>query len=121
MIVLLDVNFAPGLASELAALGFPARHWTEIGPATASDREILTWARVHSHVVVTQDLDHAEILATTGADSPSVLLVRDADVMSATLPHRISDALRQCASALESGAIAVVSLRGLRVRVLPIR
>ena len=121
MIVVLDVNFAPGLVRELASLGVEARHWTEVGPATAPDREILAWAKANSHVVVTQDLDHAEILATTGADSPSVLLVRDADSMSSSLARRISDALRQCRPALDSGAIAVVSLRGLRIRVLPIR
>lgn len=121
MKALLDVNFPPRLASELTALGLSTRHWTEVGRATASDHEILAWARTHSHVVVSQDLDYAEILATTGAESPSVLLVRDADAMSAELSRRIFDALQHCADALAEGAIAVVTIRGLRVRVLPIR
>jgi predicted nuclease of predicted toxin-antitoxin system len=63
MKAVVDVNFAPSLAGALRERGVDAVHWTAVGAATAADAEILAWAARHEHVVVTQDLDHSDILA----------------------------------------------------------
>ena len=82
MKVVVDVNFPPSLAAALSTAGVEAVHWTTQGEATAPDAEILEWARREGWVVLTQDLDFPDILAATGADAPSVLLVRDADALA---------------------------------------
>ena len=120
MKVVVDVNFPPSLATALSTAGVEAVHWTTQGKATAPDAEILAWARREGWVVLTQDLDFPDILAATGADAPSVLLVRDADALAPRLVELVVAALRQCADALARGAIVVLDVRGRRVRVLPI-
>jgi len=114
--VVVDVNFPPSLATA----GVEAVHWTTQGEATAPDAEILALARREGWVVLTQDLDFPDILAATGADAPSVLLVRDADALTPGLVELVAAALLQCAEALTRGAIVVLDARGRRVRVLPI-
>jgi predicted nuclease of predicted toxin-antitoxin system len=118
--VVVDVNLPPSLATALSSAGVEAVHWTTQGKATAPDAEILAWARRGGWVVLTQDLDFPGILAATGADAPSVLLVRDTDALAPHLVELVVAALRQCADALARGAIVVLDVRGRRVRVLPI-
>lgn len=120
MRVVVDVNFPPSLAATLRKAGVDAFHWTTEGSASASDAEILERARENGWVVLTQDLDFPDILAATGADAPSVLLVRQADALVPSLPDLIIAALVQCSASLESGAIVVLDARGRRVRVLPV-
>lgn len=120
MKVVVDVNFPASLAASLSSAGVEAVHWTTQGEATAPDAEILAWARREGWVVLTQDLDFPDILAATGADTPSVLLVRDADALAPGLVELVVAALRQCDEALLRGAIVVLDARGRRVRVLPI-
>lgn len=120
MKVVVDVNFPPSLATALSTAGLEAVHWTKLGEPTAPDVEILAWARREGWVVLTQDLDFPDILAATGADAPSVLLVREGDALAPRLVELVLAAFRQCAEALARGAIVVLDVRGRRVRVLPI-
>ena len=121
MKVVVDVNFPPALATALEDGGVDAIHWTGVGAATAPDAEILAWAKSHGHVVLTQDLDFPEILATTGASAPSVILVRNVDGLHHDLSATIEAAVDQCRAALEAGAIVVLDVGGRRIRTLPIR
>ncbi len=120
MRLVLDVNLPPSLAEALTTDGIDAIHWTEVGDATAPDAEILAWAKTNGCVIVTQDLDFPELLAKSRASLPSVLLLRNADVLARTLPSLVRAACEQCQDALEAGAIVVLDARGLRVRTLPI-
>lgn len=120
MRVVVDVNFPPSLARALTAAGLDAIHWTAVGLATAPDAEVLAWAQREGCVVLTQDLDYPDILAATGARAPSVLLVRQADALGATLAPAIVAAIGQCHDALRAGAIVVLDVGGRRVRTLPI-
>lgn len=120
MKVVLDVNLGPTLAAGLRALRVDAVLWTDIGDARAADTEILCWASEHGAIVVTQDLDHTDILAASQAATPSVILIRDAHALSENLASLVATALDQCSTALASGCILVLSASGRRVRVLPI-
>ena len=42
--LLVDMNLSPSWVGRLAGHGLEAVHWSTIGPATAPDVEILTWA-----------------------------------------------------------------------------
>lgn len=76
------MNVSPDLAADIAAFGHDVVHWSHIGDHRATDVSILNWARDHGRVLVTHDLDFAAILATTGAMGPSVLQIRQQDLLS---------------------------------------
>ena len=87
MRLLIDLNLSPEWVGVLAEAGFHAVHWSVIGSAGAPDQEILAWAGLHGHVILTHDLDFGAILAATQAKFPSVLQVRSQDVN----PHHLKD------------------------------
>src|SRR3712207_8523302 len=47
----------PIWAAFLEQAGFAAVHWSSVGSANASDKEIMDWAREHAHIVFTHDMD----------------------------------------------------------------
>lgn len=120
MRLVLDVNLPPKLAEALRKIGLDAVHWTDVGPTTAPDSEILAWAAANDRAIVTQDLDFPELLALSNARLPSVVLLRNANALGPSLASILKSATEQCRDALNDGAIVVVDARGLRVRTLPI-
>lgn len=73
-------------------------------------------------VIVSADTDFGELLATSGADRPSVVLLRSADrltpdqqavVLATNLPAVADD--------LTAGAVVSIARGRMRVRPLPIR
>lgn len=80
----------------------------------------MTWARGHDYVVLTHDLDFGALLALAHADGPSVLQVRGPSVLPEDMGPLVIAAVRQHQSALAAGAIVVVDMRSVRVRVLPL-
>jgi hypothetical protein len=68
--ILIDMNLSPDWVDELSKHGWAAAHWSAIGDPRATDREIMDWARVNSHVVFTHDLDFGTMLALTHATGP---------------------------------------------------
>ena len=51
MKLLLDMNIAPRWATYLTVAGMTAVHWTQVGPATATDAAIMAPARTENFVV----------------------------------------------------------------------
>lgn len=62
MKLLIDMSLSPGWIQRLAQHGLEAIHWSIVGPATAPDEEVLSWARDRGYVVVTHDLDFSATL-----------------------------------------------------------
>src|SRR5262245_14841579 len=73
------MNLSPIWVGFLAAKGFDAVHWSQIGDLRATDATIMQWARPNDHVVFTHDLGFSALLAAGGQDSPSVIQVRSED------------------------------------------
>ena len=121
MKLLIDMNLSPDWVETLTRQGFEALHWITVGDARASDRDILEWARAHSYVVFTHDLDFGAILAVTQAQGPSVIQVRTHDVMPNSLGDKLVQILRQYAAQLEGGALITVDESKSRVHILPIQ
>jgi predicted nuclease of predicted toxin-antitoxin system len=120
MKLLLDMNLSPDWVQTLTALGWEAVHWNSIGNPRAPDREIMDWAAVNSHVVVTHDLDFGAMLAATQANCPSVIQARTQDVTPASLAPLLDRLLRQFQAELEAGALIVFDVATTRVRILPL-
>jgi predicted nuclease of predicted toxin-antitoxin system len=119
MKVLLDMNISPRWKEFLASAGIQSEHWSTIGIATASDSEIMAYARTTGHVVLTHDLDFSAILAATHGEKPSVVQIRADDVGLEVIGNQVVSALIQMASELEEGALLTIEPNRTRLRLLP--
>jgi hypothetical protein len=53
MKILIDMNLPPRWVQWFANAGWEALHWSKVGLPTASDREIMVWARENGYIVFT--------------------------------------------------------------------
>lgn len=72
-------------------------------------------------MLVTHDLDFAAILAETEAVGPSVIQIREQDLLSKEVVGAIVSAITTATPALESGAIVTIHEERSRIRILPLR
>lgn len=112
------MNLSPDWVGYLHSFGHDAVHRSSVGPADASDDDLVSWARTHDRAVLTSDLDFGTMLAMSGERRPSVVELRSAS----TLPDRIGPLVAQAISHAEadllSGAILTVETGRLRLRIL---
>ena len=120
MKILVDINLSPRWCANLRTSGISAQHWSDVGAATASDAEIMTYARAKGFIVMTSDLDFSAILAATNAKGPSVVQLRARDVMPAAIGNVVLVALRTCAADLQRGALLTINTDRSRLRILPL-
>jgi predicted nuclease of predicted toxin-antitoxin system len=116
----IDMNLSPRWIPLLKAAGFEARHWSDIGQVTATDEEIVAWARKSESIVVTHDLDFSAILASTKHAKPSVIQIRADDINPDRIGRRVISAITQFKAELMAGAVISVDPVRARVRVLPL-
>lgn len=121
MKILLDMNLSPTWVGFLEQEGFKATHWAAVGVPTATDAEIMEWARVHGHIVFTHDMDFSALLAVTGSSGPSVLQVRAQDILPDAIGRDVVRVLNMRSQALLEGAVVTIDKVKSRVRVLPIK
>jgi predicted nuclease of predicted toxin-antitoxin system len=119
MKVLIDMNLSPGLAAVISRAGHEAVHWSEVGDPSATDHEIMAFARENDYIVLTNDLDFGAILASTQGVKPSVVQVRADDVRPGAIGQAVIDTLRQASAELHSGALVTLDAGRTRIRVLP--
>jgi predicted nuclease of predicted toxin-antitoxin system len=121
MKILIDMNLSPLWIPVLAEADIEAIHWSTVGDPRASDRTIFDWAATNGFVIFTHDLDFGTLLASSQAQSPSVIQIRSQD----HLPDAVGDvciaALQQFRDELESGALITIDETRTRARILPIR
>jgi predicted nuclease of predicted toxin-antitoxin system len=121
MNILIDMNLPPRWVQIFAEAGWKAVHWAQVGATTASDREIMTWARENGYVVFTHDLDFSAILAATQGAGPSVIQVRTQNILPEAIGNLVINALNQLQDELEKGAIITLDPVRARVRILPLK
>jgi predicted nuclease of predicted toxin-antitoxin system len=119
--LLVDMNLSPEWVRLFRQNGFDSLHWSDIGPATAADEEVLRWARENQAVVFTHDLDFGVLLAHAESTGPSVIQVRAQDVAPAHLGNLVLSALSTHRADLDAGALITVDETRARIRILPIR
>lgn len=117
---LVDMNLSPNWIPVLRRKGWEAVHWTETGRPDAPDTELLAHASRNGQVIVTQDLDFAQLLHATNNSGPSVVLLRVADEFDEATRARICDTISAAFNDLEAGALLTISLKHARLRRLPI-
>ena len=121
MKLLLDANLSPRVAHILRDKALDAIHVRDHGLQRATDAQILRFARDQDLVVISEDTDFGELLATTQARRPSLVLVRSGEpltpddhaaLLTANIPLVFDD--------LKLGAIVVLERSRMRVRHLPL-
>ncbi len=120
MKILVDMNLSPEWLKGLEQEGWQACHWSTAGSPAAADTELFDWAQQHGWVLLTQDLDFAEILFHTQAGGPSVVLLRLRNELDTAQQARVCTLLRTAMASLERGALLVIDERRARLRRLPI-
>lgn len=121
MRILIDMNLPPRWVQVFAAEGWEARHWSQVGAPTASDREIMAWARGNDYIVFTHDLDFSALLATTQEEGPSVIQVRTQNVLPEAIGTLVINAMKQFQHELEKGALITIDPHRARSRILPFK
>ena len=104
----------------LAEHGFEAEWSPDLAGEDAPDEHLCERAAAAGQVVLTADTDFGRILALSGADAPSILLLRIKEQGIEQTFDPALDAIRNHANALIDGAVVTVTETGSRVRPLPI-
>jgi len=120
MKILIDVSLSPQWVPFLLKHGLEAVHWSTVGQNSAPDYEILNHAERHGFVVFTHDLDFGMILAVRKSRGPSVIQIRDQDVLPATIGAAVVRAIETARSHLDSGALVTIDSERQRIRMLPL-
>jgi predicted nuclease of predicted toxin-antitoxin system len=120
MKLLVDMNLSPRWVAELRSAGVESIHWRDIGPANATDREVLGWCASHDCVLFTHDLDFGAILAGSEAQGPSVVQLRAENVLPEVWIAQVLDTLRQVERELVQGALVTIEPARHRIRLLPL-
>ena len=118
---LVDECVHPTVATLLAEAGHDAVDVVGLGLRAALDEAVMQAAVDAERILISADTDFGELLAASGADLPSVILLRRHGHEPAEQVAAILAAIDAVGDDLEVGAIVVVSDARLRVRPLPIR
>ena len=118
---LADMNLATEVAVWLRTQGHDAIHLGEVELQALGDQAVVAKAIAEKRVVVTIDLDFADIAAAAGAAPVAVILLRLRSAQTARVVDRLRGILAAVGPALEQGAVVVVEEQRVRVRRLPDR
>ena len=118
--LLLDMNIPFSYINLLSQNGYEVLRWSDIGSPTASDDEIMKYAREHDYAILTYDLDFSAILAASRDSLPSVVQIRASIQRANQAVDLISSAIQKNESHLLKGAILSIDLNKSRLRILPL-
>ena len=117
---LADMGISKNTVLWLRSEGHDAKHLRDEGLLRLADQDIFAKAKREKRIILTFDLDFAEITAAAGSQLPSVIIFRLQD----QTPDNVNRVLHQVLSAakkqLSKGAIISASEKRFRVRPLPI-
>jgi predicted nuclease of predicted toxin-antitoxin system len=118
--LLLDQGLPRSAAPLLLRSEIESIHVSDLGLSSASDEEILAWAKREGRVVVTLDADFHSLLAQSGASGPSVIRFRIEGLRGEGLAELLLDVIGRCEEYLKTGAMVTVTERRIGVRKLPV-
>jgi predicted nuclease of predicted toxin-antitoxin system len=117
---LADMGISLRTVEWLREKGHDIVHLRDEGLQRLPDDEILEKARLESRVLLTVDLDFAQLLAMAQSSFPSVILFRLGNENYDQINDCLDILLQECTEDLQSGAMISVSTKGFRIRKLPI-
>lgn len=118
---LADMGISPKIVKCLQHLGHQAVHLQQEGLHRLKDSQILKKARKEGSIILTHDLDFADLLTASGADLPRVVIFRLRNMRPEHVERYLLRIISQHSEALEHGAIITVTEGRIRMRALPLR
>jgi predicted nuclease of predicted toxin-antitoxin system len=118
---LANMNISPLTVGDLRRLGWSIVRVSEIMDSKSKDIAILTYAREHNKVVITQDLDFSSLLALGGYEKPSVINLRFENAKPDFITNRIIAIVKEFEKDLDEGIVVSVDEISARYRNLPIK
>lgn len=117
---LADMGISPKIVDYLEALGHQAVHLQQQGLHRPKDSDILEKARKEKCIILTHDLDFADLLAASGANLPSVVIFRLRNMRPEHVEQHLLRIISQYHEAIDHGAIITVTEGRIRMRDLPL-
>jgi predicted nuclease of predicted toxin-antitoxin system len=117
---LADMGISLRTVAWLRDAGYDVVHLREQSLQKLPDEEILIKARTEIRILLTVDLDFAQLLAVSREALPSVILFRLGNKNYQGIHERLTEVLSQYQQDLETGVIISVTNETFRVRKLPI-
>jgi predicted nuclease of predicted toxin-antitoxin system len=117
---LLDMGISPKTADFLRNLGYDAIHLHDLESDRSTDPAVLQMARNEGRILLTHDLDFGELIAASGANTPSVIIFRLRNMNPRNVNRFLKGIITEHREALEKGAIASVTEGQVRIRLLPL-
>lgn len=117
---LADMGISPKAVAYLKDRGFDAVHLIEQDLHRLSDQDILAKARAEGRIVLTHDLDFGDLMASSGAQLPAVVIFRLSDMAAVNVNRYLDIVVQEHQVPLQRGAILSVTDRRIRIRSLPI-
>ena len=117
---LADMGISLRTVEWLRQLGHDVVHLRDRGLQKLPDDEILDLASIEQRIILTIDLDFAQLLAISKQALPSVILFRLGNENYAEINRRLIEVLNKCQQDLEIGIIVSVNNESFRVKKLPI-
>ena len=118
--LLLDQGLPRSAVELLRAEGWDVVHAVDCGLDTASDEQILEFARSNDRTVCTLDADFHALLAVSGARTPSVVRIRRQGLRGPEIASLLKRVWAEVRASIEQGAVISVTERAVRVRRLPV-
>jgi predicted nuclease of predicted toxin-antitoxin system len=115
------MNISPLTVSQLKGYGWNIIRFSDVMHKSTRDLDLLEYARQHSLVVITQDLDFSMLLALKGYEKPSLINVRVEETKPDFVTSRIVDTVSELEAELRKGAVVTVDENSVRYRYLPIK
>jgi predicted nuclease of predicted toxin-antitoxin system len=117
---LADMGISLRTVEWLRELGHDVFHLRDRGLQKLPDDKILALAQVEQRIILTIDLDFAQLLAVSKQSLPSVILFRLGNENYDEINQRLIEVLKNCQQELKTGAIVSVNNETFRVKKLPI-
>lgn len=121
MKALLDMPVSPGLLEVLEQHGHEGIHAYAFGQGRATDQELMAIARREGRIIITADLDFAQLLALSSAAGPGVILFRGGNFSEAEMRHLLERVLQTVPPEMLERSVCVVDKKRVRVTPLPLK
>ncbi len=112
----LDENLSRHLKAELQAIGFDARTVEEEGLLSRPDQEVAAAAKQEDRILLSLDLDFANVVRFPPGTHPGIVLFRPAGFGPGTVNRLITAFVREYALSNLFGCLVVVEPGRVRVR-----
>ncbi len=115
---LLDMGISPKVSDTLRSLGHEAVRCSEIDLSRATDTEILRYAQVHGSILISTDLDFADLAFACAEPCPGLVLLRLDNPSADMMCSRLQIALTALPHDEIAGSVVVIQQNKLRTRKL---